>query len=154
MVRKGRNWMFSVLFDSRIFFRSVLEAQEKQIKEKHWQNWEISLLSSFFIKCSYHIYFKFKLRGATTDQKIKPQSKRKTYSPVENIPTVNTMQAHDKSCIKSIKWRKYANALPTYILSVICLLLPQNVQLQERKRCKKTTTKISIRYFRICNQRA
>lgn len=29
-----------------------------------------------------------------------------TYSPVENIPTVNTMQAHDRSCNSSIEREK------------------------------------------------
>lgn len=29
-----------------------------------------------------------------------------TYSPVENIPTVNTMQAHDRSCKKSMDQEK------------------------------------------------
>lgn len=31
-----------------------------------------------------------------------------TYSPVENIPIVNTMQAHDRSCSHSIEVREAA----------------------------------------------
>lgn len=106
----------------------------------------------FFIQFRYHISFKFKPSGATQQTRklnlnlnicLVNLNNLKTYNPVENIPTVNTMQAHDRSCIKSIQRRKYEDALPAYMLSVICLLLPQNVKLQERKRCKNNDENVN-----------
>lgn len=56
--------------------------------------------------CRCFIHRCFSLTAARTEKSPRRFSIATTYSPVENIPIVNTMQAHDRICSHSIEVKK------------------------------------------------
>lgn len=99
--------MLSALLDSLIFFRSVLGNHRERERNKFIKS--VHTVSRFLAAQLYCHSVRIKVTGGNVTAELPCCMSLitiTTYSPVENIPTVNTMQAHDRRSNKSIEREK------------------------------------------------